>query len=943
MVKSILKLPVFSCCFLFFCVTIRICHAQVVINEVMVKPGSDALSSQYQSMKYCSQPTYGSEYIELYNTNPCDSFDISCYLIGMNTNFGAGGNHGTFRFPQGTIIPPLGFLSIGAPNTGATINLFNFCGTPYLSTENDRWYLANGDCYLIIWDNTGAAVDAVYWTSSAGQASKWGTDSDIDIAPTFIAAGVGCNLLSSLPGPSTIPLTSGIVSYAGISPSMGLVIHRTIDGDSTWATNAGPTLNACNGTCNTPTVLSVSINVTQPVCGANNGTATANVSGGTAPYSYSWSNGQTDSTATGLSAGSYFVTVTSASGCSVTDTADVANSGGPSVATSATAATCGNDNGTATANATGGTPPYSYLWSAVPPQTDSVATGLAPGNYSVTVTDNSGCIVNSSVNVPASPAVTVSVTPATCADSNGTATANPSGGTLPYTFLWNTLPSQNTQTATGLIAGNYSITVTDSSGCTASATATVTGGPTLTVTANASTCGNSDGNATANPVGGLTPYTYLWSNSQSTQIITGLIAGSYFVTVTDGNGCTKTGTATVGSTGGPAVAVTFTNTTCNGGSDGTANASANGGTLPYTFTWSNSQTDSTATGLSAGAFTVTITDAGGCSATSSTTITQPPLISLTIIPVNASCGGNNGSATATASGGVGSFSYLWSDSQTGSTATGLSAGTYTVTVTDASGCTDTTSATITGPPDLILTVTGTNAICGGTPGQAIATVTGGTPGYFYNWSNGSTLSALTDITGGTYSVTVTDSLNCSKNSSITITVSSTVTVDAGDDTTIFAGGQGTLSAEVTGATSPLTFIWQPGNIDGQNITVQPATDEIYSVMVTDVNGCTGSDTVKISVTNCAEPFVPTAFSPNGDNNNDMLFVRGFTDDCVTGLTFVVYNRWGQKVFDTNTVTKGWDGIFNGKATDTGVFVWYLNAKWKGGDEKVKKGNVTLVR
>ena len=125
---------------------------QVVINEVMVQPQSNSTSAKFQSLSECTQPTFGSEYIELYNADPCIPIDISCYLIGFNTNFGTGGNHGTFRFPAGTIIPPLGFLSIGGPNSGATINLFNFCSTPNLNTAIARWFLPNGDGYLILWN-----------------------------------------------------------------------------------------------------------------------------------------------------------------------------------------------------------------------------------------------------------------------------------------------------------------------------------------------------------------------------------------------------------------------------------------------------------------------------------------------------------------------------------------------------------------------------------------------------------------------------------------------------------------------------------------------------------------------------------------------------------------------------------------------------------------------
>jgi len=125
------------CCLILF-VNISTVFSQVVINEIMVKPGPDATSSLYQSLKMCSSSTSGTEYIELYNADPCNSIDISCYLIGFNVFTSQ--SHGTFRFPAGSVIPPLGFLSIGGPNSGATINLFNYCSTPNLNTGNDMRY-----------------------------------------------------------------------------------------------------------------------------------------------------------------------------------------------------------------------------------------------------------------------------------------------------------------------------------------------------------------------------------------------------------------------------------------------------------------------------------------------------------------------------------------------------------------------------------------------------------------------------------------------------------------------------------------------------------------------------------------------------------------------------------------------------------------------------------
>jgi hypothetical protein len=304
---------------LFLAIT-SISSAQIKINEVMVNPSTNSTNSQFQSLKMCSQTTYGSEYIELYNPTSCP-IDISCYFIGFNGNFSTGVN-GTFRFPTGTIIAPNGFLSIGGPNSGATLNLTSFCASTNLATDADRWYLPNGDGYLILWNASGVAVDAVYWTTNPNEASKWGTDSDISLAPTFIAAGTSCTSIATLNGPAQIPATSSIVSYAGQAPTIGTVIHRSNDGAATWATNGVATINACNAGCNTvsPTFL-LNATITQPTCGNNDGAISFNPSP-TDTYFYAWpfpSTG-TVSNATSLAAGSYPVTITNFAGCSIDTT-----------------------------------------------------------------------------------------------------------------------------------------------------------------------------------------------------------------------------------------------------------------------------------------------------------------------------------------------------------------------------------------------------------------------------------------------------------------------------------------------------------------------------------------------------------------------------------------------------------------------------------------------
>ncbi|TAL62963.1 MAG: T9SS type A sorting domain-containing protein [Bacteroidetes bacterium] len=423
--------------------------------------------------------------------------------------------------------------------------------------------------------------------------------------------------------------------------------------------------------------------------GGNTGTSTATI-GGTAPYTYLWSNGQTNQAATGLTVGIYTVTASNTDGCSnfAIDTID-----GPAALAntfSVTPATCVGGNGTAASTVTGGTAPYTYLWNNL--QTTAIATGLATGSYSLSVTDANGCTFSTSTTVSTIPFVSSAAsTPANCTGGGGSATATAtSGGTAPYMYVW--LPSgQTTQTATGLSAGSHTVTVTDSVGCTSSTITTVSTIPFVSSAASTpANCTGVGGSATATATsGGTAPYIYAWLPSgQTTQTATGLSAGSYTVTVTDSVGCTSSTMTTVSTI--PFVSSTAsTPTKCAGTNDGVATSVASsGGTAPYTYAWSTGQTTQAITGLAAGTYTVVTTDAVGCSTVLTTTVISPAAMTASSTSQPATYPNfNNGTATGNATGGTAPYTYAWSNGVTAQTITGLSSGNYTVCVTDLYGCT----------------------------------------------------------------------------------------------------------------------------------------------------------------------------------------------------------------------------------------------------------------
>lgn len=634
------------------------------------------------------------------------------------------------------------------------------------------------------------------------------------------------------------------------------------------------------------------------------------------------------------------------------------------VTPTAVVATCnGQSTGSFSASTSGGASPYDYtlmLGASTIATFNNVAgsqsfTGLAAGSYTLNVVDNNGCPGTVNVTITSNPAITITQmanTPATCGSNNGSATVNATGGSGSFTYSWS--PSGGSAaTASGLAAGPYVVTATDGLGCTQTFNVTITsaGGPTVTMSGQTNpTCNNgTNGSATANPTGGTGTYTYAWSPAGGTgQTGTGLSGGvTYTVTVTDGNGCV--GTATVTLTNPTAITVTTsaTDATC-GNSDGSLTAVGSGGTGSLTYSWNTTplQTTANATSVPAGSYTVTVTDANGCTATANQTVNNSgaPTISL-VSQVDATCNGDtDGSAIVTASGGTGGLTYSWNTTpvQTGTSATNLAAGTYIVTVTDGAGCSASLNVTILEPNIVTGTTTVTAANCGAADGGASVIASGGNGVYTYLWDNpsASTTSSITSVAAGTYMVTITDGNGCTGTATAVVGTVSTASISAGPDVIIVSGGSTTLFA-----TGGVSYVWSPAT--GLSCTncaspdANPTVTTMYIVTGTDANGCVGTDTVIVEVdAPCGNLWVPTAFSPNNDGNNEELCVYG---GCITNMTFQLFDRWGNMVFETTDNSICWDGVYNGKKMNSAVFVYYLVATLNTGELVELKGNISLVR
>jgi hypothetical protein len=361
------------------------------------------------------------------------------------------------------------------------------------------------------------------------------------------------------------------------------------------------------------------VNTSTTVASCTNGTASATVSGsGLPPYSYLWDNSATSSTITNLTQGWYNVTVTDANGCYVAAYANVQQSVTINANVVPTPATCIQTNGGVASYPTGGMPPYTYLWDNL--ATTQVQTGIASGDYSVTVTDANGCTGTGYAQVKATTPVNVTYTStaSSCTSPTGSATLTISGGATPYSVLWNTFPAQTGITASNLLAGTYSFKVTDANGCIRTGSAVIP--PVSVINASISsvnpTCTQSNGSVSVSASGGATPYTYLWNNSAVTSGISGLATGTYTVAVTDNLGCSITKSAYLSPSSPVSIGLATTAASCIYTNNGAITATALGGTAPYT--WNTTSGTNTITNLATGYYSIGVTDANGCKASSYT-------------------------------------------------------------------------------------------------------------------------------------------------------------------------------------------------------------------------------------------------------------------------------------------------------------------------------------
>ncbi len=711
--------------------------------------------------------------------------------------------------------------------------------------------------------------------------------------------------------------------------------------------------------------------------GANDGHFSLLGTGGTPGYAYSVQPGNLSNTTgafTGLAGNTYTVTITDANNCTHTTIVVVDEPSAVTIdSTSITNVSCfGLSDGNLFVRATGGVGGFNYN---LQPNNITNATGLfanlTANTYTITATDANGCSVSTSLIVREPlPLVidSLGITNVSCAGlSNGVITVFSSGGNGGNTYLLNPgAISNSTGIFTGLAANTYTVQVTDSLGCNVSAVDSVLEPLPITatyVTDSVSCNGGSDGQVQVTVAGGVPPYTttLLPPNvTNTTGLFTGLTAGTYSVNILDSNGCPLTISnieieQPVPIEYGP---ISTVDITCFGDSTGEIAISATGGVGNISFTISpNIGVQSPAgnfTGLIATTYVITATDANNCTLTTSVTINQNPEIR--IISYNYAeprCHGDRDARMSfTAIGGVGQLLYSFNGAPYNSDTSyvGLSAGAYTLRVQDRLGCVLDTALVVTEPdPVGVGSYAITPTSCDGSEdGKIVVTATGGRPFYTYYRRPGISFNRnglFPELKPGVYRITIVDSSGCKYDTSFNVFGSPNplqTQITKTDLPCKGYGNEGSARVDVSGGTPPYTYLWSstPASIQPE---VRKLRFGFYFVEVVDAEGCKIVDTTYINPGECCtELFLPNAFSPNGDGQNDEFRIIGTAG--VQLIQFEIFNRWGQKVWQTYNYTDSWDGTLKGEAQPISDYYYVFRYRCTtDGKEYIKKGNVTLIR
>ena len=728
-----------------------------------------------------------------------------------------------------------------------------------------------------------------------------------------------------------------------------------------------------------------SLGQTNPGCDQpNTGSLSVVVLGGTGfdTYTYMWSNGGTGSTLNGLPFGSYTVTVTDANDCTATREFNIPVPAPPTVTITSIPVTCGGDGSLTATSPTG----VIFIWTDINSVLiDSTATidSLQGGDYIVTVFDAVGCFNIDTATligvIPMSFSDTTLSEPTCFGLDNGEIAIGVQDGQPPYvSYMWTPTQTPSGPVIFGLIAGTYTVKVTDNVGCTLVGTF-VLGEPSAivnsfdaTVIGRVSCFGVQPCDGAASPLtaysDGPGDFNFMWEDGVTDSMRINLCAGVNYVTITDNN-CFIVDSVEI--TTPPEItfsALIVTETNCFGDSTGSATLTATGGNGgPYMYLWNTGDTTNSITGVRAGVYTLTLTDVNQCTNSIDTiNIGQPDQIVLEPSATNPKCfGSNTGQTTVDVVGGVPVYTFLWQDTSGNTVGSAqmaemLLAGTYNVIVTDMNGCTAVTNATITDPPPVVgdyediepLTCFGNEAILN------ILTISGGSGGpYSFSVDFGAVLDPTfpVSIGGGPHFITYIDINGCELTDSIFVIEPAQIMVIFNPDVLEVELGDSIALNPIITAQRPIeSFMWtnpefllNPNSLDAKAYTFSNLT---YTLTVLDSFGCSGTGSVLVNVDPNRNVYIPNIFKPaNATGLNDHFNVNvGLGVETVNFMR--VYDRWGELLYereaflpDNDNFSEGWDGRFNGDYVNPGVFVYLAEVRFLDGRVLLYRGDVTVVR
>ena len=682
-------------------------------------------------------------------------------------------------------------------------------------------------------------------------------------------------------------------------------------------------------------VIIDNFNIQDALCfGAASGSGEVIVSGGLAPYTYTWSNANTNALNENLTQGNYIVTATDINGCFVIGSMAIGQPNNLVLDNTTITPTCfGQSNGSIQILAQGGTAPYQYIWNTG--ETNTNLQNIGAGIYEVTVSDANNCSITQSITMLEYPALNIQLTSnnISCAGlQTGNASVNVTGGLAPYSYAWSSSPLHTQSTVNNLSAGAYTVTINDANQCTYIENFTIVEPDALNATievisnyngSQISCPQSNDGIATVTVTGGIAPYQYHWITGATTATITGLQASNYPITITDANGCSIRSTVSITP---PSVLSLQTNiisnyngyaVSCADSFDGSVEVIASGGTGTYQYLWSDGSTQAISNNLGLGVYSVTVTDINGCIVATTDSLSAPEFLSSTFISNNADCfGASTGSANILVTGGMAPYNYYWFDGSTQAQINNLSMGQYTVTVSDNNGCTHINTVSISEPSLLTANInTIINTLCANsTDGSMQVEINGGTMPYqSILWSNGETRATIQNLAPDTYTVTVTDANLCIAVAQATILspspIHNTFNIHNGID--CYDSSTGDISVEITGGIAPYTYTWSNG---ANSARISNLNANTYKVTITDANGCTFVDSIILTAPNPLTAIATISSNYNGSSISCNGAADGAATVYASGGT-APYNYYWLVGQNTATVTGLTRGIYNVQVTD----------------------------